>query len=295
MFKTSNYSIDHSEDGAFDVEMEGINMDDTDIVQQEGQVEEEVEEEPTAAAVPPLHRRSPRKSHQSSKHSIADDSEDEEVKKKKNKSSLFSIMNIIISVIAVASATAVVTATKGANRKEQQFVASLNAAGSSKSAKRPPPYCDAVTCGRRYTDKVYLNDDLLCGGDVNVTNGTDPSLERYNCAVTLEGPDAELDCDGYTIYETTSSDDSDSARNCDETIGNNAEVKDMKQNCGMYYVRGVCLKGGATLKNCGVQKFYEGVFVQNSGTIKSSTMRLNKIGVGVTDDQADDKTEISHT
>ena len=156
MFKTNNYSVDHSEDGAFDVEMEGINMDDTDIVQQEGQVE--VEEEPIDA---PAAQSQPRRS-------IADDSEDESVKKK-NKSSLSSIRNIIISAIAVAGTTAVVTtAIKGANRKEQQFVASLNAAGSSKSAKRPPPYCDAVTCGGVYTDKVYLNDDLLCGGDVTV-------------------------------------------------------------------------------------------------------------------------------
>ncbi len=186
MFKTSNYSVDHSEDGAFDVEMEGINMD-KDIVQQEGQVE--VEEEPTAAA--------------QSRRSIADVSEDEEVKKKR-KSSLSSIRkrNIIISAIAVVGTTAVVTAVvKGANRKEQQFVASLNAAGSSKSAKPPPPYCDTVVCGRRYTDKVYLNDDLLCGGDV--TDNTDNSLPNANCAVTLEGPDAELDCNGYTVYETT--------------------------------------------------------------------------------------------
>jgi hypothetical protein len=282
MFKTSNYSIDHSEDGAFDVEMEGINMDDTDIVQQEGQVE--VEEEPIDAYAA---QSQPRRS-------IADDSEDEEVKKKRKSSlSSSSVRNIIISVIAVAGTTAAVTtAIKGANRKEQQFVASLNAAGKS---SKPPPYCDAVTCGRSYTDKVYLNDDLLCGGDV--TDDTDPSLERNNCAVTLEGPDAELDCDGYTIYETTSSDDSDSARNCDETIRNRngAQVKVMKQACGMYYVRGVCLKNGATLKNCGVQKFYQGVYVKNSGMIKSSTMRLNKNGVTVKDDQPGDKTEIYDT
>lgn len=282
MFKTSNYSVDHSEDGAFDVEMEGINMDDKDIVQQEGQVE--VEEEPTAAAA-------------QSRRSIADVSEDEEVKKKR-KSSLSSIRkrNIIISAIAVVGTTAVVTAVvKGANRKEQQFVASLNAAGSSKSAKPPPPYCDTVVCGRKYTDKVFLNDDLLCGGDV--TDNTDNSLDKYNCAVTLDGPGAELDCNGYTIYESTSSDDSDSARNCncDNTIGNNFDVKVMKQTCEMYYVRGVCLKNGATLKNCGVQKFYEGVFVRNSGTIKSSTLRLNKVGVFVRGDQPGDKTEISDT
>lgn len=286
MFKTSNYSIDHSEDGAFDVEMEGINMDDNDkdkdIVQQEGQVE--VEEEPADASAA-----------QSRRSSIADDSEDEEVKNKwKSSLSSISIRNIIISAIAVVGTTAAVTtAVKGANRKEQQFVASLSAAGPSKSAKRPPPYCDALTCGGVYTDKVFLNDDLLCGGDV--TDGSDSSLTKFNCAVTLDGPGAELDCNGYTIYETTSSDDSDSARNCDETIANGAEVKEMKQRCEMYYVRGVCLKNGATLKNCGVQKFYDGVYVKNSGTIKDSTMRLNKSGVLVKDDQAGDKTEISNT
>lgn len=250
-------------------------MDDTDIVHVgQVEVEVEVEEEPTAAAAA------------QSKFSIADDNEDEEVKEtKKSSSSLSSTRNIIISAIAVLGTTAVVTtAVKGAHHKEQQFVASLNAAGSSKSAKRPPPYCDTVTCGRVYNDKVYLHDDLLCGGDI-----ADGTVQKYNCAVTLEGPDAELDCIGYTIYESTSSDDSDSARNCDNTISTGTEVEDMKTTCGMYYVRGVCLRDGASLKNCGVQKFYEGVYVKNSGTIKYSTMRLNKNGVLVKDDQAGDK------
>lgn len=222
-------------------------MDDTDIVHVgQVEVEVEVEEEPTAAAAA------------QSKFSIADDNEDEEVKKtKKSSSSLSSTRNIIISAIAVLGTTAVVTtAVKGANHKEQQFVASLNAAGSSKSAKRPPPYC-TVTRGRVYNDKVYLHDDLLCGGDI-----ADGTVQKYNCAVTLEGPDAELDCIGYTIYESTSSDDSDSARNCDNTISTGTEVEDMKTTCGMYYVRGVCLRDGASLKNCGVQKFYEGVYVR---------------------------------
>ncbi len=283
MFKASNYSVDHSEDGAFDVEMEAVNMDDTDIVQQEGQVEveveEEVEEEPTAAAA-------------QSKFSIADDSEDKEVKKKKSSSSLSSIRNIIISVIAVAGTTAAVTtAVKGA--KEQQFVASLSAAGKS---SKPPPYCPVVECDGIYTDKVYLNDDLDCGGDVTATVGQDSSINQVNCAVTLEGPNAELDCNGYKVYETSStSDDPDSARNCDNTLGTPGNIKTMKQTCEIYYVNGVCLKDGASLKNCGVEKFFRGAFIKNSGTIKDSTIRRNTFGIQVLDDQAGDKTEISDT
>ena len=156
---------------------------------------------------------------------------------------------------------------------------------------QPPPYCDAVTCGGVYTDKVFLNDDLLCGGDIN-----DGTAQDLNCALTLDGHGAELDCNGYTIYETTSSDDSDSARNCQfPPRFIKRQAGKVKNECGMYYLQGVCLINGATLKNCGVQKFFYGVRVQNSATIEHSTIKLNSMGVRVNDDQAGDKTAISYT
>ena len=155
----------------------------------------------------------------------------------------------------------------------------------------PPPYCDAVACGGTYTGKVFLNGDLYCdGGDLGLGDGT---VQDPNCAVTLDGSDAELDCKGYSLYQDPLF--RQRATDCTYKLGSPEKIEAMKRNCGMYFVRGVCVKNGATLKNCGVQKFYEGVFVKNSGTIEHSTMKENTIGLQVNDDQADDKTEVSYT
>lgn len=163
---------------------------------------------------------------------------------------------------------------------------------------RPAPYCYAVECGGVYTDKVSLNDDLGCDRWREIGDST---IQDSNCALTLEGPGAELDCNGYTVYQDLSTQDiplpqvTQRARNCPNKLGSPEEIEAMKTECGMYYVAGVCLKNGASLKNCGIERYFHGVRVTNSAKIEHSTMTQNTIGLRVNDDQAGDKTKVSYT
>jgi len=88
---------------------------------------------------------------------------------------------------------------------------------------------------------------------------------------TLEG-DAELDCNGYR---------SDSAVTCDDKGKTSLQ---QKTACQLYYYRGVCLTGSAKIKNCQVETFLEGIYVENSSDIKDSTaVSQNRVGIAVKD------------
>jgi len=156
-----------------------------------------------------------------------------------------------------------------------------SSAARSKSGKAGPvpplaPYCSSSkqTCGQTFTgdDKITLKKDLFCAEDwTTATKG-------QNCAITLEG-NAELDCDGYRISQITTL-GSDAAVKCDDTVGNSLV---QKTACQLYYYRGVCVTGGAKMKNCQVEKFLEGIYVENSGDIKDSTVSRNRSGISVKD------------
>jgi len=169
---------------------------------------------------------------------------------------------------------------------------SLSSSDMSKSGKAAPvpPYCSSSkqTCGQTVPegDKITLKEDLFCAEDWN--SATNTVKRSKNCAITLEG-DAELDCDGYRISQITTL-GSDAAVKCDDS-GNSL---DQKTACQLYYYRGICVTGAAKMKNCQVEKFLEGIYVENSGDIKDSTVSQNRIGISVKDGPGS-STKISST
>jgi len=100
-----------------------------------------------------------------------------------------------------------------------------------------------VQCGgEAYTGEVKLTEDLNCpSGD----------YASGDCAITLNGKQAVLDCNKYMI-------------------NNNLGASD----------NGICILNGATAINCHVQKFGIGIYVQNGGEVKDCEVMFNE-GNGV--------------
>ena len=163
-----------------------------------------------------------------------------------------------------------------------------SSAARSKSGKAGPvpplaPYCSSSkqTCGQTVeeNDKITLTEDLFCAEDWN--SATTPVKRSKNCPSlwTLEG-DAELDCNGYRISQNTTL-GSDSAVTCDDKGKTSLQ---QKTACQLYYYRGVCLTGSAKIKNCQVETFLEGIYVENISDIKDSTaVSQNRVGIAVND------------
>src|SRR5210317_825273 len=94
----------------------------------------------------------------------------------------------------------------------------------------PEPPITLTACGESFTDqKVVLTEDLNCGGGERIDN----------CAVTLDGPDAEIDCNDFTLSQVASSPLYDDGP----------------------YKYGICLNNGAKARNCIVRQFNEGIYV----------------------------------
>ena len=95
----------------------------------------------------------------------------------------------------------------------------------------PEPPITLKECGESFTnEKVVLSEDLNCG-----QRGEGVELGE-NCAVTLVGPLAELNCEGNTLSQ----------------VANPPNYFD-----GPFYY-GICLLNGAKARNCNVQRFYRG-------------------------------------
>eukprot|EP00985_Skeletonema_marinoi_P016618 scaffold8976_cov173-Skeletonema_marinoi.AAC.2 len=108
-----------------------------------------------------------------------------------------------------------------------------------KAGKTPPPVVcgSTVQCGQTFTGEVKLTEDLYC-----------PQTTSGNCAITLEGEDAVLDCNQYMI-------DGD-----DNSPGNG---------------NGICLRNSASAINCYVQKFLLGIYVENGGEVNDCEVMFN--------------------
>jgi len=105
-----------------------------------------------------------------------------------------------------------------------------------KAGKTPPP----VVCGST----------VQCGqtftGEVKLTEDLYcPQTTRGSCAITLEGEDAVLDCNQYMI-------------DGDIRVGN-----------------GICLRNSASAINCYVQKFEDGIYVENGGEVNDCEVMFN--------------------
>ena len=107
-------------------------------------------------------------------------------------------------------------------------------------------------CGQPvFTDqKVVLAKDLNCGS---------LGEERPQfCAVTLDGPLAELNCDGYMLSQEATPP---------------ADYGD-----GPFF-NGICLSNGAKARNCNVQQFVTGIDVLNGGEVVKSNLTSNNDGM----------------
>ncbi len=140
----------------------------------------------------------------------------------------------------------------------------------------------AVTCGQTFTDeKVVLSDDLFCTDDVG--DATNPILRPLNAAITVNGPDAIIDCKGHTIRQMTRL----SAPACETSPGNDLnpsrDRRNMKLGCDIYYQAGIILANGATAINCKVEQFYDGFLVVDGGEVKKSEASRNHRGVVIED------------
>jgi len=267
----SNYQveIDHSKEGAFDVEQ--VNFDPPSSVNREDGI------------------------------SINSFEDKEDVNAKEGDAPPFfslkkKLCTVAVGCTLVVGATIAGVSVHSANKYryvQSQKSNSLSSSDMSKSGKAAPvpPYCSSSkqTCGQTVPEggKITLKEDLLCVEDWN--SATNPVKRSKNCAITLEG-DAELDCNGYMISQDTTL-GSDAAVKCDPTVGN---TKEQKEACQLYYYRGVCLTGAAKMKNCQVEKFLQGIYVENSGDVKDSTVSQNRSGIAV-EDGPGSSTKISTT
>mmetsp|Transcript_13209 Transcript_13209/g.16829 ORF Transcript_13209/g.16829 Transcript_13209/m.16829 type:complete len:402 (+) Transcript_13209:37-1242(+) len=127
-----------------------------------------------------------------------------------------------------------------------------------KAGKTPPPVVcgSTVQCGQTFTGEVKLTEDLYC-----------PQTTSGNCAITLEGEDAVLDCNQYMI-------------DGDIRVGN-----------------GICLRNGASAINCNVQKFKDGIYVENGGEVNDCEVMFNDVfGIQVQNEASSTtKMKISNT
>eukprot|EP00984_Skeletonema_dohrnii_P011136 scaffold4428_cov77-Skeletonema_dohrnii-CCMP3373.AAC.3 len=109
-----------------------------------------------------------------------------------------------------------------------------------KAGKAPPPVCGSIVqCGgEAYTGEVKLTEDLSC-----------PTTTSGDCAITLDGEDAVLDCNKYMIH---------GKRVDDSSLG-----------------IGICIRNGASANNCHVQKFRIGIYVENGGEVNDCEVMFN--------------------
>ena len=172
--------------------------------------------------------------------------------------------------------------------------------GKSKAGKTCPlePTPD-VECGNVYNSTatgeqvvVTLGGNLLCDEDITEAD------ERGNAALTLVGKDAVLDCQGYTISQTTVNIDgtdtgSAAAVDCDIFPGDDTRLR-MKQECGLYFQYGVILEAGARMVNCNIQKFLSGGGIFDGGSIENSEFSLNTRGVFISNNAANTVSKITN-
>jgi len=176
---------------------------------------------------------------------------------------------------------AAAAATSRASRDLVSIHTTSTSKSSNSSSYCPPEPTKDVQCGNIYDSTsgqdvvVILGQNLICDENITQADGS------FNAALTLVGEGTVLDCQGYTISQTTES--SDAALDCPLGPSSSNETKTlrMKQECGFYYVRGVDLQNGASMVNCNVQKFWAGAVIEDGGEIKDSEFSLNVRGAQI--------------
>ena len=184
-------------------------------------------------------------------------------------------------------AAAAAAATSLASRNLDSTHSTSTSKSSKSSSYCPPEPTPDVQCGNVYNSTatgeqvvVTLGGNLLCSGNITEADDT------RNAALTLEGEDAVLNCQGYTISQTTVNIDgtetgSAAAVDCDIFPSNSAKRLRMKQECDIFFQFGVILKDGAKMMNCNIQKFWGGAEIRDGGEIQDSEFSLNYRGVQI--------------
>ncbi len=175
-------------------------------------------------------------------------------------------------------------AAAAASRASRNLV-SIHTTTTSKSSKAsvscPPEPTPDVECGKTYTSgTVILGQNLLCNENITEADGSS------NAVLILKGENTTIDCQGYTISQTTVNIDgidtgSGAAVDCDIFPGNSTERLRLKQECGLFFEFGVVLGDGATMRNCNIQKFLAGGAIANGGKIQDSEFSLTRRGVQI--------------
>eukprot|EP00986_Skeletonema_menzelii_P015166 scaffold11173_cov99-Skeletonema_menzelii.AAC.3 len=146
------------------------------------------------------------------------------------------------------SATAVKNNMSSTSKATKAPSAKATKAPTAKSTKTKP--ITVTECGLSFTDqKVVLTDNLDCGSRIG---------DQQDCAVTLDGPEAEIDCNDFTLSQVAS--------------------------VAVFYAdgpffSGICLNNGATAINCNVKKFVDGIYVINGGEVVNSNLSPNQFGI----------------
>lgn len=151
------------------------------------------------------------------------------------------------AVTVVGTGAIIGTSISGAAeyKRQQNAVAVSNAVDATHSGKsgKSASFCETspvLTCGTTVLDtEITLSDNLLC---LDSSSGA---------AIKLEGPNARIDCNGYTV------------RNVLEGS----------------YESGILLIDGAMAINCNVEQFNIGFIVEDGGEVKKSEASHNQIGV----------------
>ena len=215
----------------------------------------------------------------------AEDEEGEADNKKKKTGTGKLVCTILAGIAAITTAVVAGVSVSSSNRRAQSQLSTSLLADPSKAGKAAPYCAPQITCGQTFTDEVTLTEDLVCDDDIQPASN---SVKRAkNCAITLDGDDAELDCNGFAVFQE-SSNGNDAAVTCPSDT-----TKEEKTTCDLYYYRGICLKGNAKAKNCqGVENFIQGFHVEGGGEIEDALVSRNRIGIRV-DDGLGDTTKIS--
>lgn len=109
------------------------------------------------------------------------------------------------------------------------------------------------------------------------------------CAITMSGPDAEIDCRNFKVSQVSQQG---AAQNCDVIDPSNTfnpqdpvDLVKMKQECGLSYAYGICLFNGAKAKNCNVDSFAVGIYADStnidstSSEVTNSKVDGNRVGL----------------
>ena len=125
----------------------------------------------------------------------------------------------------------------------------MSTSSSMSMSVGPEPPITLTACGESFTDqKVVLTNDLDCGSLV---------FPPQDCAVTLDGPEAEIDCDDFKLSQEATPPGYVNGR----------------------YTNGICLNNGAKARNCIVQKFRNGILVTDGGEVVNSDLSPNGDGI----------------